>query len=926
MPVGTTNFPSSLDTASTLIEVANNESVTLSGTLGIGDTTANVTSTTGMPTTGIVMFESEIVSYTGVTATTLTGLTRGLEGTSAASHASGVVGYLYVTALHHQVHSNALIALETKIGTGSDTPASNEVFRGTGAGASDWGPITNAYVDASAAIAYSKLNLSGSIVNADVNASAAIAYSKLNLSGSIVNADVNASAAIAYSKLNLSGSIVNADVGASAAIAVSKLAALTASRAIVSDGSGFLAVSAVTATELGYVSGVTSAIQTQLDAKQASDATLTALAAYNTNGILTQTAADTFAGRTLTGTSNKITITNGDGVSGNPTFNIGSDVVTLTDSQTLTNKVLTAPDINGGTADALTSLGIRSTGTGAFDLTFANTENLTAGRTLTFKVNDAARTIDIAGNITTAAAFITSGANSLTLTTTGATNVTLPTTGTLATLAGSETFTNKTLTTPTIGSFANAAHNHQDAAGGGQLALAAFSSTTGSGAVVGASSPTITTPTISGAITFPDNTRQTFNPGANASGLNVGSHTADPDTPSNGDIWYATDSNALRARINGATVSLGAGGGTPAGSDGDYQINISSAFAAGVLNQGTDGRLVATATAVSSGVKPYLRIITPADTGLTADTEAPGIVFGGNASSATVTRTLADGTTLATQREYVFVAPTYAAAGATTITNSSTLAITGAPTAGSNVTQTNAWALRVDSGNVNIASGELNLGAGVGTKIRFIGALDYRIGIQSGELQIGSNSAADSVKIGYGNFSTIATFYSTAHLSVGGNTSGQFGITGVSTSLNAVNVNGASGATVALNSFTHSTNQTNAVASHSVFYTRSSGTAATGLGGRLLFGLESSTTNDQDAGAIDWIWTDATHASRTAKFTFSLVGAAAALAAVAEFDMNTTAGNTRFLIYDVDNGQLERVSVGAADSGGAGFKVLRIAN
>lgn len=42
---------------------------------------------------------------------------------------------------------------------------------------------------------------------------------------------------------------------------------LTASRALVSNGSGKLAVSAVTSTELGYLDGVTSAIQTQLNAK-----------------------------------------------------------------------------------------------------------------------------------------------------------------------------------------------------------------------------------------------------------------------------------------------------------------------------------------------------------------------------------------------------------------------------------------------------------------------------------------------------------------------------------------------------------------------------------------------------------------------------------------------------------------------------------
>lgn len=51
------------------------------------------------------------------------------------------------------------------------------------------------------------------------------------------------------------------------AIALNKITAVTASRALVSDGSGFMSASAVTATELGYLSGVTSAIQTQLDAR-----------------------------------------------------------------------------------------------------------------------------------------------------------------------------------------------------------------------------------------------------------------------------------------------------------------------------------------------------------------------------------------------------------------------------------------------------------------------------------------------------------------------------------------------------------------------------------------------------------------------------------------------------------------------------------
>ena len=43
-------------------------------------------------------------------------------------------------------------------------------------------------------------------------------------------------------------------------------------------------------------------------------------------------------------------------------------------------------------------------------------------------------------------------------------------------------------------------------------------------------------------------------------------------------------------------------------------------------------------------------------------------------------------------------------------------------------------------------------------------------------------------------------------------------------------------------------------------------------------------------------------------------------------DNNATATETRMLLWDVDNATLARVSVGAANSGGAGFKLLRIPN
>jgi hypothetical protein len=62
---------------------------------------------------------------------------------------------------------------------------------------------------------------------------------------------------------------------------------------------------------------------------QGKDATLAAWAAFNSNGILVQTAADTFAARSITTPNNGLSITNGNGVSGNPAIIPANDLAAL---------------------------------------------------------------------------------------------------------------------------------------------------------------------------------------------------------------------------------------------------------------------------------------------------------------------------------------------------------------------------------------------------------------------------------------------------------------------------------------------------------------------------------------------------------------------------------------------------------------------
>jgi hypothetical protein len=131
--------------------------------------------------------------------------------------------------------------------------------------------------------------------------------------------------------------------------------------------------------------------------------------------------------------------------------------------------------------------------------------------------------------------------------------------------------------------------------------------------------------------------------------------------------------------------------------------------AAGVLevNTGTIGTLAdlilskATLTQVvaTSGSPTAFTVTGAAHTTLALSTEATDVNFN-------LARTVQFATgALTTQRAMRIQAPTYSFVGASTITTASTLSISGPPVAGTNATITNAYALNVESGRIGFTGG-----------------------------------------------------------------------------------------------------------------------------------------------------------------------------------------------------------------------------
>ena len=127
------NYPSSASTDANLYIVVNNLATSLNGALtASGDNTSGnglrVVSTTGFPTAGFVTVELEIIMYTGISTYSgnpvFTGITRGSDGTTAATHTDGLAVSHFVIAKHHNVLKDEIKALESNLLPGQITGTS----------------------------------------------------------------------------------------------------------------------------------------------------------------------------------------------------------------------------------------------------------------------------------------------------------------------------------------------------------------------------------------------------------------------------------------------------------------------------------------------------------------------------------------------------------------------------------------------------------------------------------------------------------------------------------------------------------------------------------------------------------------------------------------------------------------------------------